>query len=200
MPVWLVLFPTAPRRTGHDRFRSPRLSSDYCVMGIAVGFRWWMVSWQVVQTTRVLRRFLAMSAAHSGFGVPGLPRWASLPTWWTCTWPVCWHFSHRPAWRLRISSLRRGAISGSGWRSVMIAVRCRLSGMPPNVAVNGFRPGRVIVACTHMRGPYGVGTVAVYRAAICDTVESYLQARVFSSEVTMTHRTLLSRQTSPARR
>ena len=33
-----------------------------------------MVPWQVAQTTRVLRRFLAMSSAHAGRGCPGLPR------------------------------------------------------------------------------------------------------------------------------
>jgi hypothetical protein len=76
----LALFPTAPLRTGRDRFRSSRLSSDYSVV-VAVGCLLWIVSWQAAQTTRVLRRFFAMSSAQGDRGVPGLPRWASLPTW-----------------------------------------------------------------------------------------------------------------------
>ena len=44
-------------------FERTGLSSDYaaCVVGFA-----WMTSWQGWQTTRVLRRFLAMRAAHAG--------------------------------------------------------------------------------------------------------------------------------------
>jgi hypothetical protein len=43
-----------------------------------------MVSWQVWQTTRVLRRRRAISCAHAGCGRPGWSRSASLRTW--CTW------------------------------------------------------------------------------------------------------------------
>ncbi len=41
-------------------FRASRLSSDYCV-GVAVGCPLWIAVWQPAQTTRVLRRRLAMS-------------------------------------------------------------------------------------------------------------------------------------------
>ena len=41
-----------------------------------------MASWQVAQTIRVLRRILAMSAAHAGWPGPASPRLASLRTWW----------------------------------------------------------------------------------------------------------------------
>jgi len=34
---------------------------------------------------RVLRRFLAMRAAHAGWPGPAVPSWASLATWWTVT-------------------------------------------------------------------------------------------------------------------
>jgi hypothetical protein len=37
-----------------------------------------MVSWQGWQTTRVLRRILAMSAAHGGWSAPSWSSWASL--------------------------------------------------------------------------------------------------------------------------
>lgn len=80
VPAGLALFPTAPSRTRRDRFPITGLSGDYCVV-IAVGCRAWMVSWQAWQTTRVLRRRLAMSATHAGCGRPGLLRSASLPTW-----------------------------------------------------------------------------------------------------------------------
>ena len=79
VPAGLALFPTAPSRTRRDRFPITGLSGDYCV-GVAVGWRAWMVSWQAWQTTRVLRRRLAMSATHAGCGRPGLLRSASLPT------------------------------------------------------------------------------------------------------------------------
>lgn len=39
---------------------------------LAAGWLWWMVSWQGWQTTRVLRRFRAMRAAHAGWPVPGV--------------------------------------------------------------------------------------------------------------------------------
>jgi hypothetical protein len=57
----LVFFRAASRRTGLDGFPIIRLSSDYRVSGSA-GFPVWMSSWQVGQTTSVLRRRFAMSA------------------------------------------------------------------------------------------------------------------------------------------
>jgi hypothetical protein len=50
-----VLFRTASRRTGLDGFPVIRLSSDYCVSGLA-GRSEWIRSWQVSQATTVLRR------------------------------------------------------------------------------------------------------------------------------------------------
>jgi hypothetical protein len=61
----LVLFRAASRRTGFDGFPIVRLSSDYCVGGVA-GCPVWTWSWQEAQTTRVLRRLLAMALAHWG--------------------------------------------------------------------------------------------------------------------------------------
>jgi len=78
-PVWLVLFRPGlpPNRT--DPFPGIRLSSDYCVSGVA-GCPW-IRSWQSLQTTRDLRRIFAMNLAHSGCGCPGLSRSASARTW-----------------------------------------------------------------------------------------------------------------------
>ena len=76
----LALFPAASRRTGFDGFPIVRLSSDYCVSG-AAGCPAWIWSWQEAQTTRVLRRLLAMALAHKGWSGPGLARSASLRTW-----------------------------------------------------------------------------------------------------------------------
>lgn len=76
----LVLFRAASRRTGLDGFPIIRLSSDYCVSG-AAGCPVWIWSWQEAQTTRVLRRLLAMALAHKGWSGPGLPRSASARTW-----------------------------------------------------------------------------------------------------------------------
>ena len=48
-----------------------------------------------MQTTRVLRRILAMSAAHAGWPGPAFPRLASFRTWCTSTLPGSPHSSHR---------------------------------------------------------------------------------------------------------
>ena len=98
-----------------------------------------------------------------------------------------------------INSLRR-TMTGGGLRSCRTAVFFRRRGMPPNRVTSGFLPVRSTTAWKHLRGPYGVVMVALWRAAILDTVESCLQAKVFSSEVAMTHSTRLSRWTSPASR
>lgn len=68
----------------------------------------------------------------------------------------------------------------------MTAFRCGRNGIPPNRATSGFLPLRSIVASKHLRGPYGVATVAVYLRAIFVTDERCLLAKVFSSEVSMT--------------
>ena len=82
--VWFQLcrslFPTTPLRTRRASFPSNGLSSDYAV-SVAVRFSAWMASWQVVQTTRVLRRRFTMSCAHAGCAGPGWPRSASFRMW-----------------------------------------------------------------------------------------------------------------------
>ena len=99
-------------------FQRTGLSSDYavCVTGFA-----WMTSWQGWQTTRVLRRFLVMRAAHAGWPGPGAPSRASLATWWTSTTVPCPHSSHLRLRSRQISSLR-GSGTGTGTGSAMIAV------------------------------------------------------------------------------
>ena len=91
-PLGLVLFRAASRRTGFDGFPIVRLSSDYCVSGMA-GCPVWARLWQVAQTTKVLRLRLAMALAHWGCSGPGWPRSTSLRTWWTSTSPGCWQTS-----------------------------------------------------------------------------------------------------------
>jgi integrase len=92
--------PSEPR----GRFRCTWLSGDLCRGSGCCP--WWMTSWQGWQTTRVLRRFLAMSAAQAGWPGPGVPRLASLRTWCTITVPGLPHSSHRRVRRRRTSSLR----------------------------------------------------------------------------------------------
>ena len=59
---------------------------------------------------------------------------------------------------------------------------------------------RSMLCWKQVRGPCGVSMVALYLRAIFVTVESCLPASVFSIEVSMTQRSLLNRQTSPASR
>ena len=92
----------------------------------------------------VLRRIFAIRTAQAGGCLPGEVRSASLRTWWVSTvarWP---HHSHSPLRSRVTSSLRR--MGGAGRRSSMTALRCRLSGMPPNRAISGFLPGRSLRA------------------------------------------------------
>ena len=75
---WRALFRMTSLRTGLARFPSIRLSSDYNGIGAATR-RWWMSSWHASQTTRDLRRLLAMNVTHSG-GFPVMSRSASFRT------------------------------------------------------------------------------------------------------------------------
>ena len=59
-------------------FQRTGLSSDYAAFATGLA---WMYSWQGRQTIRVLRRILAMWAAHAGWPGPGLPSRASAVTW-----------------------------------------------------------------------------------------------------------------------
>jgi hypothetical protein len=79
----VLLCRVTPLRTPRASF--PARGSPVIYAVVAVRCPWWIVSWQGWQTTRVLRRFLVMRAAHGGRPGPGLPSWASLRIWWTCT-------------------------------------------------------------------------------------------------------------------
>ncbi len=99
-----------------------------------------------------------------------------------------------------MSSLRRALVI-TGERSVRTAVRCRWSGIPPKRATSGFLPpSRLTITWKHRRGPFGVSIIALYFRDILATVEWCFAAKVFSSEVSMTHRSLPRRYTSWARR
>jgi integrase len=104
VPVMRVLCRAASLRTTRAPFGARGSPVTYAA--VAAGCPWWMTSWQGWQTTRVLRRFLAMSAAQMGWSGPGVPRLASLRTWCTITGPGLPHSSHRRARSRRTSSLR----------------------------------------------------------------------------------------------
>jgi hypothetical protein len=90
----------------------------------------------------VLRRILAMRAAHAGWPGPGLPRLASAVTWWTATVAPCSHSSHRRLRSRWISSLRE-VVTGTGAGSVMTARLSCLRGIPPNRATSHYIRGMV---------------------------------------------------------
>jgi hypothetical protein len=71
-----------------------------------------MASRQGWQTTRVLRRFVAMAAAHAGWPGPHVSSRASLATWWTATVPCRPHDSH-----LRLPSRKINSLRGVGIRT-----------------------------------------------------------------------------------
>ena len=73
---------------------------------------------------RVLRRILAMRAAHAGWPGPGLPSRASAAMWWAATVAPCSHSSHRRLRSRWISSLY-GVAARVGAGSWMIARRSR---------------------------------------------------------------------------
>ena len=131
---------------------------------------------------RVLRRIFAMRAAHAGWPGPGVPRSASLATWWTATVVPCSHSSHRRLRSRRISSLR-GVRTGTGAGSVMTARRSCRRMIPPNRATRSGLPSRRSLASKQVLGPSLVMTFALWRAAILVTVDWCLAARVFSIDV-----------------
>ena len=105
----------------------------------------WMASWQGWQTTRVLRRFLAMRAAHAGWFGPAAPRLVSFLTWCTSVLPGSPHSSHRRVRSRWISSLR-GYGAGGGMRSAMTAFLSLIRGIPPNRATRSGLPSRWALA------------------------------------------------------
>src|SRR5687767_5320226 len=86
-------------------FPGIRLSGDYCVSA-AAGCPW-IRSWQSPQTTRALRRILAMTWAHGGCGCPVRSRSASVRTWCTQMLSVRLQSSHLPL-SSRVTSCRFG--------------------------------------------------------------------------------------------
>ena len=74
-----ALFRAAPLRTTRAPFGARSSPVIYAVFAAAVSPSW-ITSWQGWQTTRVLRRFLSMSAAHGGWPVC-VSRLARLRTW-----------------------------------------------------------------------------------------------------------------------
>src|SRR5690348_14648753 len=105
VPAERVLCRVASLRTTRASFDARGSPVTYAA--VVAGCPWWMASWQGWQTTRVLRRFLAMSAAQAGWPGPGSPRLVSLRTWCTSTLPGSPHSSHLLA-RSRVTSSLRG--------------------------------------------------------------------------------------------
>ena len=144
------LFRAASPEPGVHRFGAPGSPAIYAAC--ATGFAW-IQSWQVPQTMSVLRRILAMRAAHAGWPGPGLPRLASAVTWWTATVAPCSHSSHRRLRSRWISSLRE-TVTGTRAGSVMTARLSCLRGIPPNRATRSFLPSRRILASKQVLGPW----------------------------------------------
>ena len=90
---------------------------------------------------RVLRRFLAMTAAHAGWFGPAAPRLVSFLTWCTNTLPGSPHSSHRRVRSRWISSFR-GWDAGDGMRSMRTAFLSLIRGIPPNRATRSGLPSR----------------------------------------------------------
>ena len=147
----------------------------------------------------VLRRILAMRAAHAGWPGPGFPSWLSPATWWTATVAPCSHSSHHRLRSRWISSLR-GGWTGTGAGSVMTARRSCRKMIPPNRAIRSRLPSRRSLASKQVRGPSLVVTFAWWRAAILVTEDRCLAARVFSIDVRACQCRVCSRQTSWASR
>ena len=80
----------------------------------------------------------------------------------------------------------------------MTALFCRCSGIPPNLAISGFLPGRSVTASKQFRFPCGVSTVDWYLRAMRETRERCLAASVFSMEVFAAHSSRFSFHTSLA--
>jgi hypothetical protein len=159
---WRGSFSIGPFPTRAGQFPGTLLSSDHFRVRV-VARPAWMSWWQDWQTTRVLRRRMAMRCIHAGrSGRPGRSRSASLRMWWTCKFSRAWQsWQHwtRSRW---ISSLRR-VLAMTGERSDRTAVRYRLSGMPPNRATSGvLPPSRLMVTWRQWRGPWGVSIVVLY--------------------------------------
>src|SRR6266536_2670123 len=125
----------------------------------------------------VLRRILAMRAAHAGWPGPGFPSWLSPATWWTATVAPCSHSSHHRLRSRWISSLR-GGWTGTEAGSVMTARRSCRKMIPPNRATRSRLPSRRSLASKQVRGPSLVVTFAWWRAAILVTEDRCLAGRV----------------------
>ena len=97
------LFRAASLQTRRAAFTAPGFPAIYaaCATGLA-----WTCSWQEAQTMSVLRRILAMRAAHAGWPGPGFPSSLRLVTWWTATVVPVSQSSHSRQRSRVISSLR----------------------------------------------------------------------------------------------
>ena len=85
-------------------------------------------------------------------------------------------------------------VAGTGSRSVMTAFFCRSQWDATEPCDQWFpAESRSTLASKHVRGPCGVSILALYLAAIFDTVEWCLPARVLSIEVSMTQCSRFSR-------
>jgi hypothetical protein len=65
--------------------------------------------------------------------------------------------------------------------------------IPPDRATRSFLPSRFLLASKQDRSPFLVLTLALYRAAILETVPWCLAARVFGMDVVEYHHRVFSR-------
>ncbi len=119
--------------------------------------------WHVRQTTRVLRRRVAIIRTQAGFSArPMFVRFRKARMWWTST---CWRESHNSHVfaRSRCSRSVRVFQTRGGWSS-RVTSRFRLSGMPPHVATSAGLFGRSTVTCSPFYEPLGVWSSAPNRS------------------------------------
>jgi hypothetical protein len=138
-------------------FQVPGFPAIY--VACATGFAW-IRSWHGAQTVSVLRRFLAMMAAHAGWSGPGFPSSLSLATWWTITVVSVSQSSHS-RWRSRASSSLRGTRTRTGAGSVMTARWSCRRVIPPNRATRSGLSLRLRLAWKQVLGPSPVVTFAL---------------------------------------
>ena len=110
----LGLFRAASLQTQRAPFGCTELSSDLC--RVCDGCSRGCARGMPAQTTSVLRRILAMSAAHAGWPGPGFPSALRPVTWWTATVVPVSQSSHIRL-RSRLDQLLAG-IGNPGGRGV----------------------------------------------------------------------------------
>ena len=169
-----LLFRAALLRTTRARFRARGSPVTYAAF--VTGWAW-MTSWQAAQTTRVLRRLVAMSAAHAGWPGPAVPGWRACGPGAPAPCPVRRTAHTAGSGAGGSAPCGGGGPVGGHGRAGPRPCRAR-RGIPPNRATRSGLPLRWILASKQVRSPYRVSILALCLAAIFDTVDWCLAGRV----------------------